>query len=232
MAVFTCPDCGHSQAVDDKHTGKTATCPQCKAQGAVGKIAETTRAYEQTPEEARTRKINGGNAGIYWLPYGSGEAKKMDTRSSLSLEWIVVDDPRLPVAFSSVCGVRAIKDLSPDRYWYNVKFAVTVIGEAVSAVNLRFLTFDVWGCHVRTLGYTEVSDRRRNETWTDELTWYLGTETEAEQHLASLGYVARVRTREGLIVNADNAFIIREAQRFSEKFTEADLEPKAPEKDS
>ena len=33
-------------------------------------------------------------------------------------------------------------------------------------------------------------------------------------------------------LNADTALILREAQRFSEKFTEADLEPKAPKKDA
>jgi hypothetical protein len=36
MALFTCSQCGHTQAVEDKkYIGKTATCPKCKTQGMV-----------------------------------------------------------------------------------------------------------------------------------------------------------------------------------------------------
>jgi hypothetical protein len=35
MASFDCPRCGHFQLVDDKHIGRNATCPKCKARGVV-----------------------------------------------------------------------------------------------------------------------------------------------------------------------------------------------------
>ena len=35
MVLFLCDACAHSQAVDDKHIGKKATCPKCKRTGLV-----------------------------------------------------------------------------------------------------------------------------------------------------------------------------------------------------
>ena len=65
MALFTCPECGHSQAVDDKHIGKTATCPQCKAQGLVSRTEDLPeKALDSGGEEPSIRRSQGGPLGI------------------------------------------------------------------------------------------------------------------------------------------------------------------------
>jgi uncharacterized RDD family membrane protein YckC len=37
MAVFYCPSCQYLKTVEDKHLGKSASCPKCKTRGTVGK---------------------------------------------------------------------------------------------------------------------------------------------------------------------------------------------------
>ena len=55
MAVFTCPQCGHSQAVDDKHVGKNATCPKCKTQAVVQQAALIAEVSPTADESHRSR---------------------------------------------------------------------------------------------------------------------------------------------------------------------------------
>jgi len=176
------------------------------------------------------RKADGGQAGFYLTQYGGGIGPPV-TKARLNLEWIVVDDPRLPVAFASVQGVRAVREPLEEKYWYYAKFDVQLTEDSITAWESRFLTFNVWGDHVRTLSYTKVHVVNHNEMALASGSWYLGSKAEGEEHLASIGYIARVRTNEGKVLHADTELLLREAKRFSEKFTEEDLEPKSPKKE-
>lgn len=229
MAVFTCPQCDHIQAVEDKHIGKTATCPKCKTQGAINKAGASDFPEEQSLSERSIRKADGGTTGLYVLMYG-GSIDPPYTKSPLSLEWIIVDDPMLPISFAGVLGVRALRNATEDIFHYYAEVQWRVTGEPVAAWESRFLTFNLWGDHVRTLSSTEVRACPAQGVFKASPSWYLGSEAEGEEHLASIGYIARVRTQEGKVLRADTEFILREAQRFSEKFTEEDLEPQAPKK--
>jgi Zn ribbon nucleic-acid-binding protein len=105
MAVFDCPECGHSQIVDDKHIGKTATCPQCRARGTVAEAMESTvPSSAECPAEPTVRKREGEPLGI------SGFLENDD--SSLKREWVVIDDPRMTVRFDDVYGVTTKYDSS------------------------------------------------------------------------------------------------------------------------
>jgi len=227
MAVFACPQCAHAQVVDDDHIGKNATCPKCKTEGPVNKTVADDSLIEQHCSEMSIRKADNVQVGVSQMLHGGGLGPP-DATSLLWLEWIIVDDPRLPVAFVRVEGVRAIRDTVKDRYWYYANFDLRLTEDSVTAWESRFLTFNVWGDHVRTLSYTNVN---RNKMALASGSWYLGSETEGNMHIASIGYIARVRTREGKVLHADTEFILREAKRFSEKFTEEDLEPKSPKKE-
>jgi hypothetical protein len=230
MAVFTCPDCGHSQAVDDKHIGKTATCPQCKAQGtvsqALGSQAPSTYVGEADPS---IRKGQGE-------PLGIGSLLR-NKESSLKQEWVVIDDPRMTVRFIDVCGVTTKYDQSRSSeysqfFLYTVQHQWMSGSTPLSAIEFRFLTFSVWGSHARTLCASNIKDIKPLTKYWEDSQWRLFSDHEAWEHFASIGYVARVRTAEGKVIEADTDLILREAKRFTEKFTEADLEPKAPKKDS
>jgi hypothetical protein len=95
-------------------------------------------------------------------------------------------------------------------------------------MQVRFLAFDVWGEHVRTLSLMEVTDVPANSK--KELTgeWPLYSENDVEKHYASIAYIARVRLVDGRVMEAPTELVIEEARKFSAKFTEAALEPKLP----
>jgi hypothetical protein len=127
---------------------------------------------------------------------------------------------------------RASRLYVPDRvrgeYRYQANLSLDV-REPLSAVEVRFLTFDVWGQHVRTLKMDEVVDINVGKK---DLTgeWRLYSENECSEYYASIGYVSRARTKAGRVLEADPSAVIQEARKFSKKFTEADLEPKAETK--
>ena len=231
MAVFTCPQCGHSQAVDDKHVGKSGACPKCKSQGVIREAPAVTAATLESSTEMRTRRSAGGTVGVYHRAYG-GEITEPFVRGPLNLEWLVIDDPRLPVMFTDVFGVRAVGEVAPDRFWYQTYFELKGTRETIAAIEVRFLTFNVWGDHVHTLSTSSIKAMSANEEAQKFVSsWYLGSKAEGEEHFGSIGYVARVRPMEGVVLHADSAFVLREAQRLSEKCTEEDLEPKALQKE-
>jgi hypothetical protein len=239
MAVFTCPQCGHSQAVEDKHIGKNATCPKCKTQSAVKNEARPDSPLEDSPvedppmedppvdmpTERRVRSRDGGLAGVFW---GLGPVHDYHPGSSITLEWIVADDPALKLYFPDVCGPKAVRK---DRQtMFTAEVEVQCLDARLSAIDIHFLLFSVWGKHLTTLSGRKIRDFQPNERYKESMSWY-ASDVHADEYLASIGYVARVRTSEGLVVQADQEFILREAQRFSEKFTEEDLEPKSPKKE-
>ena len=86
-------------------------------------------------------------------------------------------------------GVTPILD---DDWEYNAKFSIQVI-EPISAVEVRFIPFNVWGKKDRTLTMTEISDL---DVGLHELDAKWRTfENDAVEHFASLAYVCRCKTK-------------------------------------
>ena len=154
----------------------------------------------------------------------------VNKESSLMREWIAVHDPAMPMRLEGTPGVTTIYEdgqrYSSGNYRYSSELQFTAT-EPVSAVEIRFLTFDVWGEPGRVLSVTEVKDFPAG---THPLIgkWNLYSENEASEFYASIAYVARVRTKQGKVIRADPAPVVAEARMFSKKFTEADLEPQKP----
>ncbi len=142
--------------------------------------------------------------------------------SSLRREWIAVHFRVIPVDLEGTPGVTT---LYANGYRYRSRFRVTV-KDSIRAVQVNFLTFDIWGNHVRTLSFVEVGDA---SVGTRELIgeWNLYSENDVQAHYASIGYVARVRLADGRVMEAPTEPVLEEARKFSSKFTAADLEPKA-----
>ena len=87
------------------------------------------------------------------------------------------------------------------------------------------MTFDVWGDHVRTLTGSEISDRQPASVMKLEHAWTLYSFNEAWEFYASITFIAQVRTAAGRVLKAETDVVLREARRFSEKFTAEQLEP-------
>ena len=227
MATFKCPQCSHSQVVDDKHIGKNATCPKCKTQGTVKKAEQILFPNEPKQEELtepRVRTVSGGRIGI---AYSVEDNAGLNLESSLEREWIVIDDPFSPVRFNGVCGV--VPTLGDGTIYYEAIVNIRLAGDNppdLAAIDIHFLTFDLWGSHEMTLTGAIIRDMGFMDSHTEDMKWHRATHGEGDSMLASIGYIARVRTKEGKVLTADTAFVLREAQRFTDKITESDLESK------
>ncbi len=144
----------------------------------------------------------------------------LNEESTLSRDWVVVHDARLPVDFEGTPGTTTRYE---NNYEYNVQ-ATLVASQPVTAVNARFIAFDVFGEHVVTLGATEVVDLAPGEPSRFDWQWRVG-ENDASQHFASVGFIARVRTADGQVHYADFNTIVCVAELFALAATVADLDP-------
>jgi hypothetical protein len=77
-----------------------------------------------------------------------------------------------------------------------------------SGVEVRFFVFNVWGEHVRSLSFEDVSDIASGATKDLTAEWQLYSENEVEKHYASIGYVARVRLDDGHVLDAPTTTVI------------------------
>jgi hypothetical protein len=154
----------------------------------------------------------------------------VNENSSMTREWIVVKQIDFPVKLIGTPGVKTgYSDggrFSTAGYNYRSEFALEV-SEPVVAVEIRFLTFNIWGERGVTLELTKVMDLAPG-TRNFEGSWRAGSENEVSEYYASIGYVARVRTKSGKVVETDSAPVIAEARKLYAKFAEADLEPEKP----
>lgn len=176
------------------------------------------------PSNASATRVSGGRITTE-LGFGFAVAKD----STLEREWIAVHEPSLPAGFEGTPGVTTVyvrREYTGD-YRYKADFTINA-REALRAIQVQFLTFDIWGEHVRTLSFEEVSDIAAGAKRVFNGVWNVFSENDVEKHYASIAYIARVRLADGRVVDAPTAKVVEEARKFSEKFTAAQLEPKAP----
>jgi hypothetical protein len=140
--------------------------------------------------------------------------------SSLTREWVIVNDDQLPVQMSRM---RIETPWRSQQGWvYEINYSVEV-SEPVVAMEVHFLSFDVWGDRLRTLPTTKMIDinggtgKRFLERWDGISVEELG------DHYTMLGYVAQVKLGSGVIVRANLETVVEAAQLFSTTFTLGDL---------
>lgn len=153
--------------------------------------------------------------------------------STLKREWITVQDDTIPVEINKTVGVQTVYEsegrYSSSGYKYSAEYSITV-KEALTAIEVRFLLFDIWGEHTRNLSATEIIDLAAGTTKTFDGKWNVYSENEVAEFYASIAYIAQVRTADGRVMKTNPGNVLDQAKRFSEKFTESDLEPKPEEK--
>jgi len=195
-------------------------------QGSTGsaELLKASSSSSEAPKQGRTSTVTRADGGSITTDLGYGIA--IAKGSSLKREWIAIHDSAFPVSLEGTPGVSTVyvsKQYGGD-YRYRARFTIAA-KRPVRAVEVRFLTFDVWGDHVRTLSFEEVGDfSPGNKDLLGE--WSLYSENAVESHYASIAYVARVRLDDGSVMLAPSNAVLEEARKFSEKFTPAQLEPK------
>lgn len=154
----------------------------------------------------------------------------LNSESSLIREWVAVKHVNLPVKLRGTPGV-VTRYESGERYSSgSYEYSATVefdVAEPLVAIEICFLTFNVWGEHVRTLNLTEVKDFKAGPNKLTG-TWRIYSENETSEFYASIAYISRARTKDGRVMVGDRAPVIAEAKKFYTKFSESDLDPEKP----
>lgn len=153
----------------------------------------------------------------------------INKESSLTREWVTINDSIMPASFDVPTGITTVYEsgqrYSSGEYLYSAAFALTPT-EDLTAVEVRFLTFDIWGNHVRNLSSTEVADMEAGKSVSLAARWKVFSENEVSKHYASIAYIAQARTKSGQVIKADPQAVLAQARKFSSKFTADDLDTK------
>lgn len=233
MATFQCEECGHSQSAPDKYIGKHAKCPECDSRGAItGEsnaitlIPELVTETEEHDHAPVIRRCSGGS-----IQTSLGYGIVLNKHSSITREWITVSDPNFPTQLVGDTGIKTIyekdNDYGSGNFYYEAKYSVRSV-EPIQALEVRFLTFNIWGLHDKTLSALEIQDMTAEKTYSLDGKWNLFSENEASEYYASIAFVSQIRTSGGKVLIADTHAVLAEAKRMSEKFSESDLEPTKP----
>lgn len=181
-------------------------------------------ALSQDSRTARKSSVTRESGGSVRTNLSSDVAVNKD--SSLTREWITVHDNSLPVKFKSTIGITTAYESGRVRgdYKYRASYSIDT-QEQIAAIEIRFLLFDVWGNHIRTLSQSRVSDIQGSREITGS--WNVYSENEVSEFYASIAYIARVRTQAGRVIEGDTLTVLEEARKLSKKFSPENLEPKA-----
>lgn len=140
--------------------------------------------------------------------------------STVDREWSVVNDPRLPIALQTFTGLDTVHE---DRDWAHEALYVVNVKEPITAFEVRFIPFNIWGEQGTTLSSTQIYDLSTGATRFTG-TWRLYSENEAVEHFGSVAFVAQVRLADGTILKADLGPVLDAARAFADDVTEEDLD--------
>lgn len=175
-----------------------------------------------------TTTTSGGSVATKYKSDGK-EHYATNEGSSLERVWTTLHDATIPVDLVGTPGVTvgyAPADgrlYEPTGFRYKSTFKVEC-QQPISAVEVRFLLFDVWGDHVINLDFTRVQDLSVGRTSLDGA-WTLYPDNDAERFYASIAYIARARTKDGHVFFANQEAVLAEARRLSSTFAQEDLQP-------
>ena len=159
---------------------------------------------------------SGGSVGI-----GRG-MRTVSGRSSLELEWFMVNDSSLSIVFDEPVGAKGKWD--DNSYTYQVDMHMRALA-LVRAFEVRIVTFNVWRQFTGTLSFTQLEDLEPGQDKSFDRNWGYHVESRLRGHRTSIAYVARVMLQNGEIVVADPELVLKLATEIQESVTLQDLEP-------
>jgi hypothetical protein len=142
--------------------------------------------------------------------------------SSLRRTWYVIDDQKAEVGLDHA-GVFPHLD-EKEKLQYFMPVGTVSPKQAISAVELRYVLFDVWGQHLRTLSVTQLADSSTHVDFRGSNQW-VALESEVSQLVTVVSFVARVRTAEGRVWTFDAVRMVPQMQDLGLRVVPADLVP-------
>lgn len=179
-------------------------------------------------EPVTVTKCDGGS-----VTTSLGEGISVNAKSSLRREFVAIHDPSLPILVDETPGAtmvyrEAIKGYMPSGYEYRSKLNIKPSND-IAAIEARFVTFDIWGDHAKTLLLTEIRDMASGQDAGLYGTWDCRSESECSEYMSCIFYISRVRTKDGRVLKASAAAleaVLKEARRYNGNATLEKLEPK------
>jgi hypothetical protein len=122
--------------------------------------------------------------------------------STLHRRWYVINDSSCPVSLGAV-GIKPVYKSEQ----YGGSYVFSPVGNltpkvAISAVQVIFAQFDVWGNRERNLAATEIRDLQAGQNFRIEGSWY-ANENDVSEQLTSVAFVRNAMTVDGKIWRAD-----------------------------
>jgi len=122
------------------------------------------------------------------LVYG----KLVNDGSTLKREKMVLNDANCPIQLNDV-GIET--SYSDGSYYFKQNGSFT-LKEPITAYELNYMIYDVFGEHIKTLSGTKVIDIERQQELSKTLSWY-ASGNDVEIYFICVAYVANVRTKNG-----------------------------------
>jgi hypothetical protein len=145
--------------------------------------------------------------------------------SSIKRKWYVIDDVNAPVRLEHAGVFPRLEE--KENVQLLVPIGTVSPKQAISAVEVRYVLFDVWGERLRTMAVTRMSDSSTHvDLRTNEK--FPALESEASQVVTVFAFVARVRTAEGQQWNFDGPRVTSRIASFGMSVAPADLNPDQP----
>ena len=176
------------------------------------------------PDEITVANADGGSIQTV-MPFVYSEDLIINERSTLTRDWITIHDARLPVDFEGTSGL--ITEAQLDRRTFNHDYvyranSTLVARQPVTAFEVAFITFDVFGSMGTRLVAREVMDIQGGEAELFDWSWR-SSNRDIRRHFASIAFVSRARDTNGKVYVADYETVSCVAALFSLAATVADL---------
>ncbi len=146
----------------------------------------------------------------------------LNQNSSLKRRWYAIDDLASPVRLNRV-GVFTRFDEKEQLHFLSPVGTVSPT-QLISAVEMRYLLFDVWGQHLRTLTLTRLVDASTTVDLREAASWP-ALESDVSQLVTVVAFAARVRAAEGQVWTYDSEKMLPQIRSLGLSVASEDLAP-------
>ena len=169
---------------------------------------------------AQTIKVKTTDGGSVVTELGYGI--KVNENSTLRRAWVVLNDPSCPFQLINA----GIYTEYGDREYNYVPTGIARASEAISALEVRFLLYNIFGDHIKTLSASVITDVVANsEILLNEIGRWRAWENEVSELLTVIVFIAQVRTADGKLWRYQDKLISEELNKIRLKVTTGVLEP-------
>ncbi len=131
---------------------------------------------------------------------------RLNMESSLSRDWIILNDTACPIQLSNSVGINTIYK---DRSIRFIPMGSIKTLQPITAFEIVYVLYDVFGEHLLSLSNVEIADIESSKLLKNGDSWY-ATDNQVAEYYTCVSFVMKVRTKDGIIWNYDPLSISKE----------------------